>query len=67
MLNLTVDLQLKMGRGLNCTKTKLHVVTKLNVGTKFAQEQNCTREKMHDDNFVRVKFLQVSKKLKKKK
>ena len=50
-----------MGTGLNCTKTKLHVVTKLHEGTKLHE---CT--KLHEAKFARITFLHGSKKIQKK-
>ena len=45
-----------MGTGLNCTKIKLHEVTKLHEGTKLHE----------DDIAFRVTFLHDSKQIQKK-
>ena len=50
-----------MGMGLNCTKKKLHEVTKLHEGTKFHEDDFAPRV-----NFTRVTFLDESKKIEQK-
>ena len=60
------------GTGLNCTKIKLHEVTKLHEGTKLHESTKLHEgTKLHEDdfeprvNFARVTFLHESKKIQK--
>ena len=57
----------QMGTDLNCTKTKLHEVTKLYEGTKLRENKIARVHKLREAKFARITFLQGSKTIQKKK
>ena len=48
---------IKRGTGLNCTKTKMHEVTKLHEN-KIARSQICTKPKLHGGTKLHETILQ---------